>query len=160
MKHIAIICGAVLLAGASDAAPRKAKSQSQRNVRTVVIYTGSVDATSAERLTNLIGANLDKIIGLKLTVEPSTDDNTRYYASVTDKQLIITSGDPMDAPTEVVFNGNVGRTAAGTMFTIDGFYLIKSGGSAGAGAVSIGANQLDEAAIRLNPNIRIVTKAF
>lgn len=128
--------------------------------QTIVIYTGTVDASSAERLTTLIEGNIDKIIGLKLAVVESRDSDARYYSALSDNQLNITSGDPMDAPTEVVINGGIGTTGAGAFYTVDGFYLIKSGGSHAGGAVSVGAVPVNEATIRLNPRIRLITKPF
>jgi hypothetical protein len=119
-----------------------------------------VDAKSAERLTSLIAANTDKIIGLKLTVEKSADSDARYYSSLSDNQLNITSGDPMDGPVEVLINDGVGTTSAGAFFTADGFYLIKSGGSHAAGALSFGAISVNEATVRLNSRIRLITKTF
>lgn len=119
-----------------------------------------MDAKSAERLTDLISANTDKVIGLKLSVEKSTDSDKRYYSSLSDNQLNITSGDPMDAPVEVIINDGVGTTTAGAFYTADGFYLIKSGGTHAAGAVSFGALPVSEATIRLNPHINLITKHF
>lgn len=46
------------------------------------------------------------------------------------------------------------------MLTVDGFYLIKSGGMHAAGAVSVGAEPVSEASLRLNPNVRLVMRQF
>ena len=128
--------------------------------QTIVIYEGLVDGKSAERFTNLISANTDKIIGLKIAVEKSTDADKRYYSDVSEDQLNVTSGDPTDAPVEVLINGGLGTTMAGAFYTADGFYLIKSGGSHAAGAVSFGAEPVSEASIRLNARIRLVRRRF
>lgn len=126
--------------------------------RSIVIYDGLVDAKSAKRLMDLALANIDKVIGLKLTVVVSKRSDKRYFSETDDGRLVIATGDFADAPIELVVNGNIGTTAAGAFYTVDGFYLIKSGGSHAAGAVSYGALPVDEATIRLNPGIKLVTK--
>ena len=155
MKTIALV---LTLSGAAglSAKARPAKS----SIRTIIIYTGMVDARSAERLTAIVSANTDKIIGLKLTVAQSTDRDDRFYSSLEGEQLNITSGDPMDAPVEVIISDGVGTTTAGAFYTADGFYLIKSGGSHAAGALSFGAQIVNEASIRLNPRIRLIKRPF
>jgi hypothetical protein len=55
-------------------------------VRVIVVYTGTVDSRSAERLTSLISRNTDKVIGLKLTVAQSQDSDERYYSSISEEQ--------------------------------------------------------------------------
>lgn len=134
-----------------------AKSDPPRQ-QTIVTYTGTVDAGSAERLLDLIGNSTDEIVGLKLVVERSKDSDQRYFTHLDGGRLNITEGDPLSGPREVIVNGGIGTTW--DMWTIDGFYLIKSGGMHAAGALSYGALPVDEAEIRLNPNIRLVEREF
>ena len=155
---ISIISLALALGGTTGLSAKVRRAQP--SIRTIVIYTGVVDARSAERLTNIVSANTDKIIGLKLTVATSSDRDDRYYSSLDGEQLNITAGNPTDAPVEVIINDGVGTTAAGAFYTADGFYLIKSGGSHAAGALSFGAQIVKESSIRLNPRIRLITKPF
>jgi hypothetical protein len=124
--------------------------------RTITVYEGVVDGKSAERFLDLIGKSEDQIIGLK--VQADTIETPLYSVIVDGEQLVITAGDPLDAPREVVVNGDTGSSLA--YHLIDGFYLIKFGGSHAAGALSWGAIPVDEAKIRLDPNIRIVRKQF
>lgn len=138
-----------------------AKIPDQRSaVQTIVTYESVIDARSAEPFINVIYKNVDKIVGLKLTVEKSGESKGRYFTSLSSNQLNVSSGDPMNGSTEIVINNGVGTTGAGAFYTVDGFYLIKSGGSHAAGAVSFGAILVDEATIRLNPHIRLITKSF
>ena len=129
-------------------------------VQEIVIYTGLVDASSAKRLTAIIANNTDKVIGLKLSVAKSKDSDKRYYSDLSGNRLNITSGDPSDGSMEVIINSGLGTTMAGIFFTVDGFYLIKSGGSHAGGALSYGALPVDEATIRLNPKIRLISRQF
>ena len=127
-------------------------------VRTVIVYTGQVNARTAERFLDVIYDNIDAVIGLDITVEVPSESEPRYSAGLSDGRLVISAGDPMNMPREVVINGPVGSTMGLT--TADGFYLIKSGGMHAAGAMSAGAQPVDEATLRLNPNVRIVRRAF
>jgi len=135
---------------AAEAQPIKAK--------TLVVYNGTVDAGSAERLLELIGNSTDEVIGLRLIVEPSKESDERYFTHRDGSQLNITAGNPLDAPRELIVNGPVGTTWA--MWQVDGFYLIKFGGMHAAGAMSYGASAVDEATVRLNPNLSIVQRDF
>lgn len=119
-------------------------------------YSGHIDENTFEKFTDIISFNTDKIIELKLTVERSRKDQERYYVGVGESQLTISGGDPMDSPREVVINGPAGTTA--DMLTVDGFYLVKSGGMHAAGALSWGLVPVDEAVIRLNPKVSILKR--
>ncbi|THD35724.1 MAG: hypothetical protein E7773_10275 [Sphingomonas sp.] len=152
----AAIALSVISAGADARKPVPKRAAS--GIKTVIVYTGVVSATNAERFTDLVAANTDKIIGLKITVERSRDTDKRYFTSRDGNQLNITSGDPMNAPVEVLINSGLGTTM--DMDTADGFYLIKSGGMHAAGALSFGTEAVNESQLRLNPRVRIVTKAL
>jgi hypothetical protein len=151
---------AIALVGWNFLPPADAPAASQRHHseqrQTIVLYEGVVDGKSAERFLDLISKSEDKIIGLK--IEADTIETPRYSVIVDGDQLVITAGDPLDAPQELVVNGPTGRSLA--YHLIDGFYLIKFGGSHAAGALSWGALPVDEAKIRLDPKLRIVRKPF
>lgn len=150
---------ATLAFGLSAPTATSAKQDhSSPTVQTIVIYVGDVDAKSASRLTDLIAQNTDKVIGLKISVHKSHNTEETYNSSLTDDGLFIESGDPIESPVDVLITEDVGTTAAGEVFTVDGFYLIKSVSSDAAGAHSYAAIQVSEADIRHNPEIRIVTK--
>jgi hypothetical protein len=138
--------------------PWPAKAPAQNASTTIVVYTGHVDAQSAERFLGLISGSRDSVIGLDVTVQPSDDADTRYASGRDGSRLVISSGDPLNAPQEVVINGPVAQTW--DMWRVDGFYLIKFGGMHAAGAMSWGALPVDEAALRLNPAIRVIRRPF
>jgi hypothetical protein len=159
MRWLAIALLATVATAASAPATELQRSRSQRPaVRTVVVYSGTINARTAERFLDVISSNTDKVIGLNVTVEITPESEPRYGANFSEGRLVISSGDPMDAPQEVVINGPVGTTMGLTR--VDGFYLIKSGGMHAAGALSWGAMPVDEASLRLNPYVRIVHRSF
>jgi len=142
--------------GSADSLPAPMSTAAPREVRTVVVYTGVVDASTAERFLDVIGDNLDSVIGLDIAVAPSRDNDERYLVGPSDGRFVISAGDPLNMPREVVIGGDVGTTM--DMTTVNGFYLIKSGGMHAAGAISYGARPVDEAALRLNPHVRIIRR--
>ena len=160
MTKTFILLAALTISTHSSQARSVRPRQAVASAREIVIYSGLVDEKSAERLTAIIANNTDKVIGLKISVAKSKDSDKNYYSDLADGQLNITSGDPSDSPMEVIISGGLGTTMAGLFFTADGFYLIKSGGSHAGGALSYGAVPVDEATIRLNSKIRLITRHF
>ena len=158
-KTFVLLAALAISAHSSQASPVRTRLK-VNSVQEIVIYTGLVDANSAKRLTAIVANNTDKVIGLKLTVAKSKDSDKRFYSDLSGNQLNITSGDPSDGSMEVVINKVLGKTMAGMFYTVDGFYLIKSGGSHAGGALSYGALPVDEATIRLNPKIRLISRKF
>lgn len=162
MRHrlnVALSCAAMALLpvaqiATADAKPAKASSAA----RVIPILTGVVDAKSVQRFLSAVSRSTDKIIGIKVAVERSRDSDAQYYVGQSDGQLVISGGDPFDAPVELVVNGNTGSTM--DMLTVDGFYLIKIGGTHAAGAVSFGAMPVDEAILRLRRGVRFTEKKF
>jgi hypothetical protein len=121
----------------------------------IPVYSGSIDAQNAKRALELITASEDKIVGLKLDVARSNTSNERYLVVEFNDGLTLDAGDPVDHPLELVIEGPVGRTAI-VDYLVDGFYLIKFDGSRAAGGAAWKAVPVDEAAIRLNPSVRLV----
>jgi hypothetical protein len=164
MNGLANIAFAVSLAAVSVAGtvaymtPLATHDDERPAIKTVVLYSGVVDAKSAQHFMDTIYQNEDAVIGLQLGVVKSDPSNDRYFVIVDDGKLNIAVGDPMNAPQEVLINGGLGSSH--DLYLVDGFYLIKNGGQHAAGALSVGAMPVDEATLRLNPYIRIVKKSF
>lgn len=139
----------------TQAAPAH-KAAAPTQATTVVLYEGGVDEKSGGRFVDLINDNIDKVIGLKIVVD-ATPSEKGHLSIFTGRPLNISwSGGDVDE--EVLINGDIGTTNGG--YLVDGFYLVKSGGQHAAGALSTGLIPVDEAAIRLNPNVKIVEKGF
>lgn len=147
-----------MIASPVSSTPNKRVAPSERNI---VTYTGEVNAGSAERFNNLISENVDKVIGLQVLVDPSSStdfDNHGYLANVLDGQMVISKTDPVQGGgTEVVTNAPVQWMMGG--LSIDGFFVVKPGGL-NQGIASFGLQPVDEAAVRLNPAVKIVNKPF
>lgn len=158
MRLLRIFASIILCMAAAGVAGAKASAHhgGVTAQKVIVLYDGSVDASTSDRLLDLISKSEDQIIGLKLWVD--TNETKRFSAMMDQNQLIITTGDPLDAPRELVVNGDIERSMSGWL--IDGFYLMKFGGSHAAGALSWGAIPVDEAKVRFDRGLRIVRKPF
>lgn len=153
------VCAAFVFLVPANPLVTQAKSPPARSaVRIITVYKGVVDAKSVDRFLSTMSGKTDKIIGLKIAVERSRDSDSQYYVGRSDGRLVISGGDPMDSPKELVVNGPTGTTM--DLFTVDGFYLIKSGGMHAGGALSYGAIPVDEATLRLRNGIRFVERPF
>lgn len=148
----------VLLAGIAFAAQKHQSVDAA--TRTVIEYSGHVNARTANRFAQLISRNVDRVIGLKITVEPSDNsDSSRngYIAEADGPQFVLSKSDLQNGGIEVVTNGAVGRS--GGMFMLDGIYVVKSGGMH-QGIASFGLQPVDEASVRLNPSIKFLERTF
>jgi hypothetical protein len=152
---------AALLTTSSGATQRR-KPIHRPAARTVIVYTGEVNAKTADRFLSTMSRNVDKVIGAKVLVEPSQDgelERTGYLAIYSDNQLGISLTDRkgMNGGVEVVKNGPVQRMMGS--YSIDGMFLVKPGGL-NQGVASFGLEPVDEASVRLNQSVRIVERPF
>lgn len=109
---------AVLTTSPSVATP----AQNTRSAsRTVVMHTGRVDASNASAFANMLSLNLDRTIGLKVTIAPNREGE-KYSVSRDDRGYTIVGDDEFEA----VIQGGQGRR--GRDETVDGFFRVLNGG--------------------------------
>jgi hypothetical protein len=100
-----------------------------------------------------VARHVDKVVGLKLAVKKSGSDD-KLDASVNDGQFVAYVMDSKQPKTEVVANSGFAERSGDIVF--DGFYLVKYGGFR-QGIHSYALEPVDEAKVRLDPRLRIVT---
>jgi hypothetical protein len=129
--------------------------------RSVSTYSGEVNERTAARFVQLISHNVNRVIGLRVAVEPSSDSDfarSGYMADRDGPQFVISKSNLQNGSgIEVVTNGPVGRDAG--MFILDGIYIVKAGGMH-QGIESFGLQPVDEATVRLNPTVKIEERRF
>jgi hypothetical protein len=130
--------------------------------RVVVMYTGEVNVNTAAKFTTTVSNNLDKVIGLKVYVDPGNDadlEKNAYLVGYDNNQFSVWKGKPGESGggIEVVRNGLIDRTMG--FYVIDGFYIVKSGGLH-QGTLSYGLQPVDEGVVRLNPAVKVVQRPF
>lgn len=152
-----LVAASVFMTTTADA--RRPKSVVRPAVRTVIVYTGEVNDQTVDRFLTAISNNVDKVIGVRVVVYPGegeADSRSGYYSSYDDEQLVI-SQTGLDGGIEVVKNGPSDRVMGG--YGIDGMFIVKPGGTH-QGVSSFGLISVDEAAVRLNPTVRVVERSF
>ncbi len=128
---------ASLLSHRSDAA--------QTAVEQLQSFVGPV---SYPRFDKFVTSHLDKIIGLKIAV--SASENKMFSASTDKTMFVIYKLE--DAEDEIVSTSDYSYQHGAYEF--DGFFIVKSGGIH-QGVVSYALESVSEAAVRLNPAVRI-----
>lgn len=143
----------LLLTGIAVAAQRQHSTGAAS--KSVTVYSGEVSPTNADRFVRLVSRHVDSVIGLKLSVVPSSSTDfaqSGYIAEADGPQFVISKSDPQSGGTEVVTNAAIGRDAGN--YLLDGLFIVKSGGMH-QGISSFGLQPVDEATVRLNPSVTI-----
>lgn len=129
------------------------RSLPSRHVRKLV---GELTSDTYELLERVVFEEIDYVVGLDLMIEESSDsaqETSPMAAHYSDERMTLYK--VRDAGgTEIIINGGLSRQWA--MWRADGFYLVKSGGM-NQGICSVGLMPTDEALIRLNPAVKVIT---
>lgn len=137
----------VLLTGlvATVATPAVAQS------RTVTRLTGEVTRANFVTFCATVADAVDKVIGLKVQID-SPQPNPRGAELGDNGEVYLFDGE------EVELNADKGGVWMHGSIVFDGFYLVKYGGMHQS-ILSFGLQQVDEAAIILNPAVQVVDQA-
>ena len=136
-----------------------AYAQTPAGVVVVPYAEGTVTQENGERFLDFISQNVDRVIGLRLVVEPAPEDGT-FSVSAADEErryLLLSVYRAEEGGTEVLINGEY-RWEHGA-WIVDGFFLVQPGGTH-QGVNSFGLAPTDAAAVRLNPSVRLKTVQF
>ena len=144
----------------SSATPAQAGPQTHARIRTgttaakhvVEMHVGRVDASNASAFADVLSLNLDKIIGLRITIAPNREGE-KYSVSRDSRGYTIVGDDEFEA----VFQGGQGRR--GRDETIDGYFRVLNGGMH-QGIVSYGLKPVPLSTLRRNPRLVIVSRPF
>jgi hypothetical protein len=119
IHHCAASLALAFLASSPSVAapPQNARSAS----RTVVMHTGRIDASNASAFADMLSLNLDRTIGLRITIAPNREGD-KYSVSRDDRGYTIVGDDEFEA----VIQGGQGRR--GRDETVDGFFRVMNGG--------------------------------
>ena len=130
---------------AADSASAQSKSVGQLDGRLTHANFRSFDT--------FVARHVDKVIGLKLAVKKSGTSD-KLNASISDGQFVTYVMDAKQPKTEVVANAGFAERSGDIVF--DGFYLVKYGGFR-QGIHSYALEPVDEAKVRLDPRLKVVT---
>ena len=123
-------------------------------------FTGTVSAANAVKLLDAVSDRTDKLVGLQVYVEPSSDktfSKTHYIASVDGGQFVLSKSEGNGGGgIEMVAPATEARWEHGG-YVLDGFYLVKSGGLH-QGIISVGLEKLRESDVLLSKKFRVILK--
>ena len=123
-------------------------------------FVGTVNAGNALRFLGGITDRVDKIVGLQVFIEPSSDETFRkkhYSVDEDERQFSISSGATGDSGgLEMVAPAEEVQFLHGS-YVLDGFYVVKSGGMH-QGTASVGLEKVNEGAVLLSTKFRVVEK--
>lgn len=138
------------IAPAEQTRPKALVETKAASVPAIIRLVGAIAQDNSASFANTISENEDKIIGIKVSVEPGETDG--YLVNKGDDYLGITAGE-----FELVVQSGYRWEHGG--YVVDGFYLVKGGGMH-QGIISYGLEPVDEGTLRANPSVRIVDKNF
>jgi hypothetical protein len=116
----------------------------RRERRVLQQLTGYLTSENYHVFENMISDALDDVIGLKITVDKSGDDDVLQAGASDDQLVVYLRG--LNGSSEFVVNGEYAYQHG--MYVLDGFFLVKSGGMH-QGIVSFGLMPMDEGRVRL-----------
>jgi hypothetical protein len=121
--------------------------------KTVDLLDGRLTHKNFRSFDKFVARHVDKVIGLKLAVKKSGSDD-KLDASVNDGQFVTYVIDAKEPKSEVVANSGFAERSGDIVF--DGFFLVKYGGFR-QGIHSYALEPVDEAKVRLDPRLNVVT---
>lgn len=124
-----------------------------RHVRKLI---GELTTDNYELLERVVFEEIDYVVGLDLMIDETPDsaqERSRMVADYSDQRMTLYKVGEAGG-SEIIINGGLSRQWA--MWPADGFYLVKSGGM-NQGICSVGLIPTDEALIRLNPAVKVIT---
>jgi hypothetical protein len=121
--------------------------------KAVDLLDGRLTHKNFRSFDKFVARHVDKVIGLKLAVKKSGSDD-KLDASVNDGQFVTYVMDAKEPKSEIVANSGFAQRSGDIVF--DGFFLVKYGGFR-QGIHSYALEPVDEAKVRLDPRLKVVT---
>lgn len=158
MIRTLILAAGLLLAACQSEARSGASAEAQ--TFDIPVITGAPNFQNANRFIGAVSSRTDQIVGLKLRVEKNSSEvesATGFSARQSDEGYLLISYYVEGEGYEVLINGGYGWQNGG--WDVDGFYIVKPGGSH-QGQASFGLRPVDDAQVRLNPAVRFHIVSF
>lgn len=122
-------------------------------VRHIRKLQGDITGDNAERLFELLVEECDRVVGVQVHLNPSEDWSEGLQVGDHNAPGETLTVYKANGHTEININDGFRREHGG--WAVDGFYLVKPGGMF-QGVCCFGLLPVDEAAIFLNPAVRVV----
>lgn len=130
----------------------------EHTARHVRLFKGHLSPSNSAVFFQAVVEDCNRVVGLELHIEPPTTDPESFTIShdEPDKLILWKKTDPVSS-TELNINEGFRWEHGG--WTVDGFYLVKPGGTF-QGTSCFGLLPVDEAQLRLNPAVRLIPVAL
>jgi len=155
MMRTLIFAAGLLLAACQSVAVTEARTFD------VPVISGAPTIQNSDKFIEVISSHTDQIVGLKLRVEKESSEVERatgFSARESDEgYLLISYYVTGEEGYEVLINDGYNWQHGG--WDVDGFYIVKPGGSH-QGQSSFGLVPVDDAQVRLNPAVRFRDVGF
>jgi len=147
----ALAIAALVATGATSATAQSPRHGATRT-RTIEMHTGRIDRTNASRFADLLERNLNRTIGLRMSIAPNAEGD-KYSVSRDERGWTIVGDDSFEA----LFKGGQGRR--GRDETVQGLYHVRSGGMH-QGIVSYALEPVEDATRGRDPKDVVIPRVF
>jgi hypothetical protein len=148
-----IIAGLTVIA----ASPSLSSSAPRTHVGTMPKYVGTISPDNAPQFLVDVANRLDQIVGIKVEVVPSGNDDPHKYLVDRDDRLFVISASAKNnfaqEGIEIVAPYQEASFLHGS-WVLDGFYVVKSGG-VHQGIASFGLQKVNEGEVLLSPKYAV-----
>ena len=122
--------------------------------RKIPQLSGTLTESTYPEFEKFIDDHVNKVVGLKITVERSASDAAPLQASADNGQLVVYLNSTPDEPSESEIVAGNGFSYQGGSYILDGLFIVKNGGMH-QGVISYSLRKTDESAAKLDPPIKL-----
>jgi hypothetical protein len=115
---------------------------------------GTLTESTYPEFEKFIDDNVNKIIGLKITVERSGSDAAPLQASADNGQLVVYLNSTPDESSESEIVAGNGFSYQHGSYVLEGLFMVKNGGMH-QGVISYSLKKTDESPAKLDPSIKL-----
>src|SRR5262249_49907802 len=115
---------------------------------------GTLTESTYPEFEKFVDDHVNKVVGLKITVERSGSDDAPLQAAADNGQLVVYLKSTPDEPSESEIVAGNGFTYQNGVYVVDGLFIVKNGGTH-QGIVSYSLKKANEAATKLDPSVRL-----
>lgn len=114
---------------------------------------GTLTESTYPEFEKFVDDHVNKVIGLKITVERSASDAAPLQASADNGQLIVYLNSTPDEPSESEIVAGNGFSSHNGSYVLDGLFIVKNSGMH-QGVISYSLKKTDESAAKPDPSIK------
>ena len=122
--------------------------------RKIPQLSGTLTESTYPEFEKFMDDHVNKVVGLKITVQRSASDAAPLQADADNGQLVVYLKSTPDEPSESEIVASNGFTYRNGSYAVDGLFIVKNGGTH-QGVVSYSLKKTNESAAKLDPSIKL-----